>query len=153
MLHKKPLLIIVVLLMFFQVKSQNNIDTSAYLKFICTQHIYVFLDSVGMYQLSNCWEKDNSIMVLDAYGNRIKIYKEGKTEILTLGTKTRKYKDIINEHSYVHNWDYCTDNDGKKCSIRIIFPPDKDFGVAPLYMFIDYKNVTYGYQLFFLKNN
>lgn len=90
-------------------------------------------------------------MVLDPFGNRIKVYQDGKAKIITLGTKTARYKESDGD-GIIHNWEFCTDGDGRRMAVRIKFPPTEKLDTNATYVYYDYKSVTYGFQLFFLKN-
>lgn len=133
-------------------KSQNEGDTSTYLAFKCVLKVEVYFDSAYKYDISSQWKKADFRIVIDPYGNRIKMYEDGNLKIITMGKKTDRYNDL-NDSAVFHNWGNCTDNEGRRLSVRVKFPLDKDFTTTPTYLYYDYPHVTYAFQLRYIIKN
>ena len=99
------------------------------------------------------WEKATEKIVIDSFGNRIKLKNVdgGKERLFVLGIKGTKYKssgamDIIPFYQ-------CTDDKEKRCTVRLMLQDLGNITKQPSYLYIDYADVTYVYQLFWDNEN
>ena len=130
-------------------KSQSS-ASSSFLNFTSFQSMTVYLDSTGKFELTLGWEKSTNKITIDAFGNRIilKDTVENKERVFVLGVKGKKYKAF--ETMDIVPYFACTDDNGKRCSIRLMLQDLDNLRKHPSYLYVDYADVTYVYQMFFL---
>jgi hypothetical protein len=128
-------------------KSQSS-NSSSFLNFTSYQRMVVYFDSTGKFEMTMGWEKSTDKITIDAFGNRIKLKNtsDAKERLFVLGVKGNKYKS--SGIMYIIPFFQCSDDKETRCNIRLMLQDTDNVGKHPSYLYIDYSNVTYLYQLF-----
>jgi hypothetical protein len=146
-MRKNFLTVALALLILIPCKSQSS-ERSSFLTFISYQKMSAYLDSSGKLEMTLGWEKSTDKIIIDAFGNRIKLknVNDGKERLFVLGIKGEKYKssgaiDIIPFYQ-------CTDDKERRCTVRLMLQDSENITKHPSYLYIDYADITHVYQLF-----
>lgn len=147
-----PFLKAILLLSFFFLakasiaKSQLGGD-SAFLHFSVIEKMSIYLDSLGKFEMTECWEVSNEKITLDIYGNRFKIEgAKSNSRTYILGIKGKKYGS--SGFLKIIPFYECTDYLENRCNIRLMLQSANDLNKAPSYLYIDYKNMSQVYKIY-----
>jgi hypothetical protein len=128
-------------------KSENKYSDTVL--FTSRQMMEVYVDSIGKFELSTGWQKKVHIIIVDFKDNIIKIASTSSIIDFTNLEKKYAYKA---DTSITMIYYTALDKDGKRCNIRMRLQKKREdlFNHAS-YLYVDYSNVTFAYQMFIEK--
>ncbi len=119
-------------------------DKSSAIKFKSSNTMIVYLDSSGHFEMSQCWEKIESTIIVDVFSNHlITVSTNSVNDEFISVKKISAYKLTL---ATMVNFSGINKKNGV-CGIRLSLPSNENLFKYYTYLYIDYKDVTYVYQM------